>query len=80
MPKLHDLNLRVNGVPCSKVTLRLAIEDGFPGGSPEIVMNDPMLGDMTITEDCDVEMQVGNGPWNTVTLTELTHAVQKARQ
>ena len=77
MPRIDDLNLRVEGVLCQKVTFQRAMEGGYPGGVMEIVAHDPAIGDIVLTQDCNIELQEGDGPWRQRNLNFLLWKVGK---
>lgn len=78
VPRLSEYTLRLNGIEYAKVHLRLAIEDGFPGGTREIVIDDPVLGEFVVTNDFLIELAHGKGQWFRVEYHELLSRVQKA--
>jgi hypothetical protein len=60
LPKLN-ITLRVNGQVVGEVQSRFAIENGFPGGSPELVIQDPLVGEIVLNDTCMLEVDEGEG-------------------
>lgn len=54
---IENLNLRVNGIPQIRVCIDLGIEDGFPGGPKRLVVEDPLLGEVVLNDNCLIECQ-----------------------
>lgn len=77
-PHLREYTLRLNGIEYPKVHLRLSIEDGFPGGTREIVIDDPILGEFVVTNDFLIELRHGTSQWFRVDYHELLTRVQRA--
>jgi hypothetical protein len=71
LPKIEALNLRVNDTPYDKITLRFGMEDGYPGGRPELVVLDPQLGEIILSDICKIELQENDGEFKPIT----THAL-----
>ena len=72
-----NIDLRVNGQQYPEVTRLYAIEDGRPGGNPEIVVRDPTLGEFTLTENCGMEIMDDRcGVWCPGSLDRLTGIVE----
>jgi hypothetical protein len=68
MPVVENLSLRINGQEHSRVSLRLSIEGGYPGGTPELVIDDEFLGTFALTQAFTIELKEGGGDWEQVTL------------
>ena len=71
MPTIDNFSLRVDGQPTPRVTLRLDFKSGFPKGEKQIVLNDPTLGPIALTEDFLLELEE-SGVWHRVSLRYLT--------
>ncbi len=71
MPVIESLTLRVNGRIYEKVQGRFAIEGGYPGGPLELVIHDPDLGDVVLSDACLIELSENGGPF----LPIKTHAL-----
>jgi hypothetical protein len=68
MPVAENLSLRINGREHSRVSLRLSVEGGYPGGTPEVVIEDEFLGTFALTRAFTIELKEGGGDWEQVTL------------
>jgi hypothetical protein len=75
--EIPRLSLRIDGLEWPHITYRYAFTDGFPGGRPEIVLNDRILGDILVTDRCLIEVRDGEGPWMKVPLRDLTARITK---
>ena len=71
MPVAENLSLKINGQEYSRVTLRLSLEGGFPGGDRAVVIADDFLGTFALTPDCTIELKEDGGDWEPVTLPYL---------
>lgn len=72
--------LRINGVRYPKIELRYSIVDGYPGGPIEIAIHDPNLGEVTVSEDCVIEVQYeGDQPWSPITVKKLAELADKEK-
>jgi hypothetical protein len=70
MPKLDGITLRVDGQPIETVEFRFSMEDGFPGGRPELVVQDANLGEIILSSTCKIEIDEGSG-FHPITLHAL---------
>ena len=82
---IEHLDLRVNGRGFEEVTRRFAMEDGYPGGRPEILVRDAELGEILITRDCILELrdnrlaaQPNDDQFRRISLSELVILVEQA--
>jgi hypothetical protein len=74
----EDIQLRVNGLVITTVTHRREIVDGYPGGKSEIVVDEFGIGQFSLTDECILEIQRGEGPWQRVNLRELSRIITSA--
>ena len=76
----ENLSLRVNGRDYNRIKLQYEIKNGFPTVSPEIVIEDSLLGAMRITDECIIEMKdQQEGDWKRVTLLYLVTLMETYR-
>jgi hypothetical protein len=66
-----SLQVRVNGVPASKLTLRRQMCSGYPDGPWEVVVTDPVLGSFAISDDFNIEVKQRGQPWRKILVAEL---------
>ena len=72
--------LRVNGIRYDRLDVRFAMVDGYPGGALEAAVFDARLGEITLTSDCEIEIQPGpEQPWCRVTAKGLTEMARKTK-
>lgn len=78
---INRLSLRINGIPCEDITVRMAITDGCLSATKEIAVNDPILGSFPITQDDSLEIQdhVTDSPWLPITIPALIELLEKAQ-
>ena len=66
--KTDKLSLRVNGHVYDRVLSRFAIEDGYPGGAREVVVDAPLIGPFALTPECHIELDEDGEGWKVVSL------------
>jgi hypothetical protein len=79
MPTAEKLSLKVNGQQYERVTLRLKMEDGYPGGPPEVVIPDDFLGPMVLTDEFQIELQEDGKEFTPVALPYLIGMLEAYR-
>ena len=72
-------DLRVNGLQVERVEL---LPRPYSSGQFDLVMTDPMIGGLTLTEDFELEIrkQEKDAAWRGVTLEQVIETVKAARQ
>jgi hypothetical protein len=76
---LEALSIRVNGLNVDNIHVQLSIVDGFPRGAEELVMIDPVIGPLVLTEDFIVETKQGDQAWMTSSVGALKEILNMAR-
>lgn len=61
MVNFRELTLRVNDQIVLGVTARFGIEEGYPGGKPELVIDDPIVGEVVLNDNCKIEIETTEG-------------------
>jgi hypothetical protein len=67
----QNLQVRVNGVPATKMTVRRQMRSGYPDGPWEIVVTDPVIGSFAIDDTFEIEMKQCRQPWRKVFVAEV---------
>ncbi len=75
---IENLSLRLDGCLIPSVCIEVGIEDGYPIGPKGLVIDDPLLGRMTVPEDCLIEVQWGSGPRVLRTVQEVIQLLENA--
>jgi hypothetical protein len=60
-PTLH-LQVRVNGVPITKLTIRRRRRNGYPSDQLELVIHDPTIGSFAIHDGFELEIKSRTAP------------------
>lgn len=66
-----NLQIRVNGILITKLTLRREMKSGYPDGPYQVVITDPVLGPFAINDTFEIELKEGRGKWRKVFANEL---------
>jgi hypothetical protein len=73
-------SVRINGIQYPHIDIRFAIVDGYPGGPVEVAIFDPNLGEVTLTNDCLIEVQHAEGqPWCPISAKGLAELADKEK-
>lgn len=66
-----SLQIRVNGITPTKLTIRRQMRSGYPDGLWEIVITDPVIGNFAINDSFDIECKLIKKPWRRTSVGEL---------
>ena len=73
----EKLNVFVNGIQQRHVSVRLSSQDGFPCGPKQLVADDPLVGEIVVTDDCILEFQWDGGPTHLARVPDLVELLEK---
>lgn len=71
MPLAQRLSLRVNGREYTRVVLQCGLQDGYPVGPQQVVIQDDTIPAFSLTDDFLIELREDEGDWKRVTLRFL---------